>query len=132
MHAAQRVVQDSQCSLPAKFTAAHRLLRENGFGHVIRAENISDKYFKIFFVRNDFANARLGIIVAKKIISGAADRNHVKRIIREVFRQHSISQYGLDLVVMVRQPEIQEHGIQAGKLIKLFSLIVEKNRCAEF
>lgn len=129
MHAAPRAVQDSQSSLSAKFTAAHRLLRENGFDHVVRAQNISDRHFKIFFARNGKKNARLGIIVGKKTLSGAADRNRVKRIIREVFRQHGIKQCKLDLVVMVRRADSRECGSQAGNLKMLFSRV--ENRCAE-
>jgi len=132
MHAAPRAVQDSQSSLSAlsaKFTAAHRLLRENGFDHVVRAESLSDRHFKIFFARNDKKNARLGIIVGKKTLSGAADRNRVKRIIREAFRQHGIKQCKLDLVVMVRRADPQERGSQAGNLKMLFSRV--GNRCAE-
>lgn len=136
MHAAPRVVPDSRFSisaspsgLSAKFTAAHRLLRENGFGHVIHADNIADRQFKIFFVRNGKKNARLGIIVGKKTLSGAADRNRVKRIIREAFRQHNIKLYKLDLVVMVRRAYPQECGTQAGDLKMLFSRV--ENRCAE-
>lgn len=129
MRVAPRDVQDSQFSLSAKFTVAHRLLRENGFDHVVRAENISDRHFKIFFARNTKINARLGMIVGKKSISGAADRNRVKRIIREVFRQHNIKQRKLDLVVMVRRADFQGCSSQAGNLKMLFSRI--ENRCAE-
>ncbi|HEU0219413.1 MAG TPA: ribonuclease P protein component [Gallionella sp.] len=106
------------------------MLRENGFDHVVHAENVSDRQFKIFFARNGKKNARLGIIVGKKTLSGAADRNRVKRIIREAFRQHSIKQCKLDLVVMVRRADPQERGIQAGNLKMLFSRV--ENRCAEW
>jgi ribonuclease P protein component len=129
MHVAPRAVQDSQSSLSAEFTAAHRLLRENGFDHVIRAENIADKHFKVFFVRNDKKNARLGMIVGKKTLSGSTDRNRVKRIIREAFRQHNIKLSKLDLVVMMRRAYPQECGAQAGNLKMLFSRV--ENRCAE-
>lgn len=129
MHVAPKAVQDSQSSPSAKLTAAHRLLRNNGFDHVVRAENLSDRNFKIFFARNGKKNARLGIIVGKKTLSGAVDRNHVKRIIREAFRQHGIKQCKLDLVVMVRRAGPQEYGTQAGDLKMLFSRV--ENRCAE-
>ncbi len=122
-------MQDSQSSLSAKFTAAHRLTRENGFDHVVRAENISDRYFKIFFLCNGKENARLGIVVGKKTLPGAADRNLIKRIIREAFRQHSIKLRKLDVVVMMRRADPQERDIQAGNLKMLFSRV--ENRCAE-
>jgi len=122
-------VQDSPFSLSAKFSAAHRLLRENGFDHVIRAENIADRHFKVFFVRNGQKNAKLGIIVGKKTLSGAADRNRVKRLIRETFRQHSIKLCQLDLVVMVRRAYPQGCDTRDGNLKMLFSRV--ENRCTE-
>lgn len=35
----------------------------------------------------DAANARLGLIVAKRVLRRAVDRNRAKRVIRESFRQ---------------------------------------------
>lgn len=129
MHAVPRAVQDSQSNPSAKFTAAHRLLRENGFDHVVRAESLSDRQFKIFFVRNGKKNARLGIIVGKKTLPGAADRNRVKRVIRDAFRQHCIKQCKLDLVVMLRRSNPQEDGAQTSNLKMLFNQV--ESRCAE-
>ena len=129
MHAAPRAVQDSRFSLSGKFTVAHRLLRENGFDHVVYAENIADGCFKVFFVRNSKRNARLGIIVGKKTLPGAVDRNRAKRIIREVFRRHKVKLCKLDMVVMVRRAYPQECGAHAGNLKMLFSRV--ENRCAE-
>lgn len=130
MRVAPRVVQDSQCSISAKFTATHRLLREDGFDHVVRAESISDRHFRIFFVRNGKKIARLGMVVGKKTLSGAAARNRMKRAIREAFRQHSIKQCKLDLVVMVRRTDPEEDGALVRNLETLFNR-VESSRCAE-
>lgn len=124
-----RAVQDSPYNISAKFTVAHRLVRENGFDHVIHAENIVDGQFKIFFVRNDKNNARLGIIVSKRMLSRAVDRNRAKRTIREVFRQHNIKMCKLDLIVMIRRHYVQENRAQVEKLRMLFSRA--ENRCAE-
>ena len=64
------------------------------------------------------------------MIAGAVGRNHAKRIIRETFRQHSIKQNNLDVVVLVRRPFPQAASTQAANLIMLFNRI--ENRCAEF
>lgn len=130
MRVAPRVVQDSQSKLSAKFTAAQRLLREDGFDHVIHAESMSDGHFKVFFVRNDKRNARLGMVVGKRTLSGAAARNRMKRAVREAFRQHSIKQCKLDLVVMVRRSDSQEHCALLCDLKMLFNRI--ESRCAEY
>ncbi|MEO8342531.1 MAG: ribonuclease P protein component [Gallionella sp.] len=122
-----KAVPDSPFSTPFKFTAAYRLLRADRFDHVIRAENIADKYFKIFFVSNYHNNARLGIIASKKMLSRAADRNRIKRAIRETFRQHNIKFSKLDVVVIVKRG--QKINEQIENLEKLFSQV--ENRCAE-
>lgn len=122
-------VQDSQSSVSSKFTVASRLLRADGFDHVIRAENVANHYFKIFFTRNSKDNARLGIIASKKSIPGAVNRNRVKRLIREAFRQHNIKLCKLDLVVMVGRDYYRKADTRIDNLKKLFSQV--ENRCAE-
>jgi ribonuclease P protein component len=46
--------------------------------------------------------ARLGTIVAKKLLSRAVDRNRVRRGMREAFRQRHSALAGLDVVVRLR------------------------------
>lgn len=116
----------SSIAIAAEFTAAHRLLREDGFDHVVHAENIADKHFKIFFVRNGKQNARLGIIASKRNLPGATQRNRVKRAIREAFRRHSIKTQHIDLVVMFRCADLQ--AVQGEDLETLFRRV--ENRCA--
>jgi ribonuclease P protein component len=122
-------VQDSLPSNPGKFNAACRLLRADGFKHVIQAENITDQQFKIFFKPNPGNHARLGIITSKKTLPSAVNRNHAKRIIREVFRQHNIKHYRLDLVVMVRRKYFPSADAQINSLKKLFHQL--EMRCAD-
>lgn len=136
MHAVPKAVPDSrfsvpasQFSVPANFTAAHRLLRGDGFGHVIRAESVADEYFKVYFSRNGGSNARLGIIANKKTLPGAVERNRIKRAIREAFRRHRIKICKVDVVVMARHAATLERGTRGGNLETLFSRI--ENRCAE-
>lgn len=122
--------QDLQFKALTKFSSAHRLLRRNGFDHVVHAETLIYKDFKVFFVVNSNENARLGIIVGKKILSAATDRNRLKRIIRETFRHHSIKLCKLDVVVMVRRTFSKKSEMQADNLKILLTKV--ENRCAEF
>ena len=126
-----RAVHDSlsSISISGKFAATYRLLRKDGFSHVLGAENVAGKHFKLFFVRNSKKNARLGIIVSKKSFPRAVDRNRVKRAIREAFRQHSVKLRKLDLIVMVARAYAQQRGTQSGNLEMLFSQA--EDRCAE-
>lgn len=127
-HAAPKAAPDLRSSIAATFSTAHRLLRGNGFGHVLRAENVQDEYFKIFFVRNSIENARLGIIARKKILTGAVQRNRIKRVVREAFRRHDVKTCKLDMVVMVRCVHSQAGVTHNETLNALFSRV--KKRCA--
>jgi len=130
MRVVPEAVQDLQYrATAAKFGAAHRLLRVDGFDRVVHAENIANRYFKIFFANNGKNNARLGIISSKKILPRAVDRNRAKRAIRETFRQHSIKTSKLDLVVMVRPAYAQETQMQNDNLAMLLAKV--ENRCTE-
>lgn len=126
--AVQGAVPDSRFSRAAEFSCAYRLMRDDSFEHVLHAENISSKHFKIFFVRNNKNNARLGIIVSKKSIPLATNRNRGKRIIRETFRQHSIKAQKVDLVVMMRHADSKASSADSQELEMLFSRA--GNRCA--
>ena len=108
----------------------YRLLREDGFRHVIRAENIANKFFKVFFICNKRKNGRLGIISSKKFLPRAIDRNRVKRTVREAFRQHNIRACKLDVVVMMKLAYVQtlNNTIKNDSLVSLLSQL--ENKCA--
>lgn len=123
-------MQDSRSSLSFKLTAGYRLLRGDGFEHVIRADNIADSEFKIFFVPNQKKHARLGIIASKKKLPNAVDRNRVKRIIRDKFRRHKIKLCKVDVVVMLKTGYSQRADARFDNLEGLFSQV--ENRCVEW
>lgn len=50
--------------------------------------------------------ARLGLIVPKRCLPRAVDRNRVKRVLREWFRIHQVGLTGRDVLVrLVARPE---------------------------
>lgn len=113
----------------AKFSKTNKLLRKSGFKHVLCADNVTDKQLKVFYSSNPIENSRLGIIASKKNFSKAVDRNHIKRIIREVFRHHTIKACCLDLVVLVKNTYSDNNKINNSSLEVLFSRI--ENKCAD-
>lgn len=113
----------------AKFSAANRLLRDNGFKHVLCAEKVADNRLRISFSKNGLGNSRLGIVVSKKNFSKAVVRNRIKRIIREAFRQHPIKVSGLDIVVLVKKTFLGNNKINNSNLDILFNQI--ENKCAD-
>lgn len=52
---------------------------------------------------NSCEHARLGLVIAKKSVRRAVDRNKVKRIARESFRAHRAQLGNLDIVVLARK-----------------------------
>ncbi|UAW98412.1 ribonuclease P protein component [Halopseudomonas nanhaiensis] len=52
---------------------------------------------------NSCDHARLGLVIAKKNVRRAVDRNKVKRIARESFRAHRATLGNLDIVVLARK-----------------------------
>jgi ribonuclease P protein component len=53
---------------------------------------------------NGLGIARLGLIVPKRHLPRAVDRNRVKRVLREWFRHHQASLEGRDLLVRLTSP----------------------------
>lgn len=111
-----------------RFGSAYKLKRNKGFGHVLKAESLVDKNFKVFFIANSGENAKLGIIAEKKIIPCSTDRNSLKRIIRETFRCHKIKLCKFDVVVKVNRLNTNKIDL-SDNLSKLFTKV--ENRCAE-
>lgn len=124
-------MQDSRFSRikTGSLSAESRLLRKIGYKHVLCAEKVADKQLKIFYSTNKLEISRLGIIASKKNFSRAVDRNNIKRVIREAFRQHAIKTSGLDLVVLVKNAYSEDNKVNNNKLGILFSQI--ENKCAD-
>lgn len=64
---------------------------------------VSCRFFLILASKNNWTHSRLGLVIAKKNVAKAVQRNRVKRIVREFFRQHGDQLPGLDLVVLARK-----------------------------
>ena len=68
-----------------------------------RPTRSADAYFTVLAAVSEQRSARLGLAISKKQVARAVDRNRLKRLIRESFRQHLEELCGLDLVVMARR-----------------------------
>jgi len=86
------------------FAKASRLLNASDFSAVFNNTHfkVSCRYFLVLARRNESSNSRLGLVVAKKNIPTAVQRNRIKRLIRDSFRRQELLA-GLDLVVLVRK-----------------------------
>ncbi len=64
------------------------------------AKKSKDKNFLVLFCKNKKTDARLGLTISRKNCSLAKDRNKIKRIIRESFRNNTAKLNGYDIVVL--------------------------------
>lgn len=87
-----------------KFSRQYRLLKPAEFRSVFKQSIRSDdRCFKVLAGANGFGRHRLGMAISKKTCNRAVDRNRVKRVIRESFRNHlagNQTENALDFVVM--------------------------------
>lgn len=52
---------------------------------------------------NDLDHARLGLVIARKSVRHAVDRNRIKRVARESFRHQRVELGNIDIIVLARK-----------------------------
>jgi len=91
------------------FTKARRLLKKQDYDHVFKqAKKMSSADFTFLYRNNQIGHARVGLVLSKKTIAKAHDRNRIKRIIREAFRQKT-DLPAVDIIVLSK-PGIKHTG----------------------
>ena len=88
-----------------QFSKLNRLLHPVDFKNVFDGAElkVSNNHFLFLARRNKYDVPRLGIVVSKKNIKLAVQRNKVKRAIRQAFRIESQSLMNIDIVVLARK-----------------------------
>jgi ribonuclease P protein component len=85
---------------PASFPRDSRLLKPEEFERVFKENERARSDSLLVMVRpNALGQARLGMIVAKRLLPRAVDRNRVKRCVRETFRRQRHNLPACDFVV---------------------------------
>lgn len=86
------------------FGKAQRLLKAGDFKRVFDRAcfRLSSPGFVILVRKQPWSMPRLGLVMSKRNSRRAVDRNRIKRIVRESFRQHGHGLGGYDFVVMSR------------------------------
>ena len=92
-------------SVSLRFTKSLRLLCAADFKPVFDNApfRASHQYFLILARLNQQTQQRLGLVMAKKHMKLAVERNRMKRLIRESFRLQQQDLAGLDIVVLSRK-----------------------------
>ena len=64
---------------------------------------VSCRHFLVLANRNTRSSARLGLVIAKKNVTLAVQRNRIKRQLRVAFRHNKELLHKLDIIVMARK-----------------------------
>jgi ribonuclease P protein component len=84
------------------FKKTQRLLKKIEYDHVFeQAKKIVTDEFILLYRENNLGYPRLGLAISKKMIAKAHDRNRIKRLLRESFRQTRLP--AVDMIFLARQ-----------------------------
>lgn len=90
----------------AAFGWDRKLRKTDEFSSVFRFKCLQrGNLLDLYAAPNGLEYPRLGLIVPKRILGRAVDRNRVKRILREAFRLMQMGLGGLDVVIRLRVAE---------------------------
>lgn len=98
----------SAASVPCSsnsFTKAKRLLNAKDYSQVFddAQARVSHKHLLLLARTNSGPGHRLGLVIAKKNVRLAVQRNRIKRIAREFFRTAEVNEPSLDVVLLARR-----------------------------
>lgn len=91
----------------ARFGKARRLLNARDYSQVFDGTEAKASHKRLLLLakRNNTSRHRLGLVIARKNVRLAVERNRIKRIAREFFRTLEEAEPGMDVVLLAR------HGI---------------------
>lgn len=87
---------------PFGFSTEKRLRSKANFQYVFKnARRLNSTMIRVLYCHHDNTKyARLGVIIRKKDVAHAVERNRIRRIVRDVFRQQKL--FGLDIVIFAK------------------------------
>ncbi len=89
---------------PFAFSKAFRLLNQADFTPVFNDAPLRASHPTLLVLcRPGQTHARLGLVIAKKAVKKAHDRNRLKRLIRESFRKQKNKFPAIDAIVLARK-----------------------------
>ncbi|MEM1231330.1 MAG: ribonuclease P protein component [Pseudomonadota bacterium] len=105
-----------------RFARTVRLTNRTEFDAVFKQRNRSFRRspVRILVKPNRMRTARLGLVIAKRVIAKAHDRNRIKRVLRDSFRRRRSELPHWDLVVQLT------HAAQAAQVRAAFEKLLDK------
>ena len=88
-----------------RFRSTYRLHKTDEFSSVFAfRRTLRGRFFNLHYRPGSVDTARLGVVVAKKLVRHATTRNMIKRIVRELFRRERGILPAYDLIVRLHAP----------------------------
>jgi len=89
----------------ARFDKARRLLNARDYSQVFDNPDVraSHQHLLLLGKCNDLRQHRLGLVIAKKNVRLAVQRNRLKRVAREFFRTRPSSEPAMDVIFLARR-----------------------------
>lgn len=96
---------DDRPGTDSSFGKHKRLLSASDYSRVFDAADARASHRNLLLLArtNDRGQHRLGLVIAKKNVRLAVQRNRIKRVSREFFRQQPTQQTGMDVVLLARR-----------------------------
>lgn len=103
------------------FSKSRRLLTKTDYQQVFDGAQAkaSHRHFLLLAKPNNFADNRLGLIIAKKNVRLAVNRNHIKRLVREFFRHHAPCSQPADIILLARRGLGELDNAELSSILKL-------------
>lgn len=98
------------------FRSEYRLRKTDEFSSVFAfRKTLRGKHFNLLHRPNSAATARIGLVIAKKFVRSAVNRNLIRRIVRESFRlsRSKLPQSDIVVRVSVRMDTPDRHVLRA-------------------
>lgn len=100
---------------PAGLPREARLRRPAEFAALRTSSGrLGGRCFHLRYAPNGFGHARLGLAISKRVSKRAVERNRLKRLVRESFRQVRLQLPAVDVMVMARE---QAAGVDGPQLL---------------
>ena len=113
------------------FPREYRLTGKRQFDHVLLAREVRVRSgcFRVFAAPNNETGPRLGLVVGKRQLKRAVDRNRVRRVLRETFRLRRATIPPMDIVVQLIETPLELNlGAQATTLWQLLVSTIGKEK----
>jgi ribonuclease P protein component len=96
-----------------KFPFDCRLHHTYEYDLVFKSSRLATKWFTLYYLRNNKNFPRVGLIVSKRLIHNSVNRNKIKRIARESFRNLASDLSLMDFVIRINKTIINKEDSDA-------------------